>query len=356
MDDSAGLHRPDHAAAVSDELAWLSAAIDARLTAFFADQDAPVALPDPPPLNPATALGDLTIRADLDPAGRLVLALALAPHVDAAVLDPFHVRNTAIGRAFSQFGGHHGADGFHPTIATALFLVAGAATRDRIEAMGLFAPDHPLRRDVGLSLRTGQGAGAAHGAILDLPPHRAVALCSGVAPPPDVAPGFPAQRLTTRLDWSDLVLPDDLMHRLGHIEAWLRHRPVILSDWGLSRQVGGGFKALFHGPPGTGKTLTAALLGKRTGLDVYRIDLSMVVSKYIGETEKNLGLVFDMAAERDWILFFDEADALFGARTTTTTANDRYANQEVSYLLQRIEACESLVLLATNLRTNIDDA
>jgi SpoVK/Ycf46/Vps4 family AAA+-type ATPase len=136
----------------------------------------------------------------------------------------------------------------------------------------------------------------------------------------------------------------------------MQSRDRILTDWGLSKHVGRGYKALFYGPPGTGKTLTATLLGQRTGLDVYRVDLSMVVSKYIGETEKNLGLIFDMAAERDWILFFDEADALFGTRTATSSAHDRYANQEVAYLLQRIEDCESLVILASNLRSNIDDA
>jgi SpoVK/Ycf46/Vps4 family AAA+-type ATPase len=113
---------------------------------------------------------------------------------------------------------------------------------------------------------------------------------------------------------------------------------------------------LFYGPPGTGKTFTASLLGKYSGLDVYRIDLSMVVSKFIGETEKNLANVFNQAEHKNWILFFDEADALFGKRTQTSSSNDRYANQEVSYLLQRIEDFPGVVILATNLKANLDDA
>src|SRR6201991_4144918 len=117
-----------------------------------------------------------------------------------------------------------------------------------------------------------------------------------------------------------------------------------------------GYRALFYGPPGTGKTLTAALLGNEMNKDVYRVDLSMVVSKYIGETEKNLELLFARAEDKGWILFFDEADALFGKRTSVRDAHDKYANQEVSYLLQRIEDFNGLIILATNMKNNIDEA
>ena len=117
-----------------------------------------------------------------------------------------------------------------------------------------------------------------------------------------------------------------------------------------------GYTSLFYGPPGTGKTLSACLLGKLCDCEVYKIDLSMVVSKYIGETEKNLARVFDQAENQRWILFFDEADALFGKRTTVSDSHDRYANQEVSFLLQRIEEFNGVVILASNLKGNIDDA
>ncbi|MGC3939747.1 ATP-binding protein [Roseobacter sp. EG26] len=346
-----------HAVAVEAELAWLSQVIETRLSHFFDATGAAFVMPSPPPLRPGSALRDLVTENRLSVGERLVIALAIAPHVNSAILDPFFVKNAAIDRAFSQFGGQHsGAGGFQPTAETALFLLAGAETSDRIAAMAIFEADRPLRKRAGILLGTAGPETKAFGNLLDISVHRLVALCEGSPPRPDFSPSFPAQRLQTSLEWSDLVLPRDLHYALGHVIAWLENREKILSDWGLHKQFGKGFKALFYGPPGTGKTLTASLLGKRTGMDVYRVDLSMVVSKYIGETEKNLGLVFDMAAEREWILFFDEADALFGARSATSSSNDRYANQEVAYLLQRIEDCESLVILATNLRSNIDDA
>ena len=124
----------------------------------------------------------------------------------------------------------------------------------------------------------------------------------------------------------------------------------------MAKKLKRGYRVLFHGPPGTGKTLTATLLGKHTKREVYRIDLSMVVSKYIGETEKNLEALFNRAEAKDWILFFDEADALFGKRTGVRDAHDKYANQEVSYLLQRVEDFDGLVILASNMKSNIDEA
>ena len=124
----------------------------------------------------------------------------------------------------------------------------------------------------------------------------------------------------------------------------------------LGRHLKKGYRALFHGPPGTGKTLTASLLGKHYEKEVFRVDLSLVVSKYIGETEKNLSHLFAKAETKGWILFFDEADALFGKRSNVKDAHDRYANQEIAYLLQRVENYDGLVILASNLKSNIDEA
>src|SRR6185436_18277436 len=134
----------------------------------------------------------------------------------------------------------------------------------------------------------------------------------------------------------DLVLHPNTFKHIREIENWLLYNDTLW-QWGIGKKLKPGYRALFHGPPGTGKTLTATLLGKYTGRPVFRIDLSRVVSKYIGETEKNLASLFDKAEHKDWILFFDEADALFGKRTEIRDAHDKYANQEVSYLLQRIE-------------------
>jgi hypothetical protein len=222
--------------------------------------------------------------------------------------------------------------------------------------MRLFAPDHPLRARVQLMLDAAPGGGPAMAGVLAIPRDQAALLATGTTIGPDYAADFPARRLTTRMGWDDLVLAPEVLDQIDPVSAWIAGETRILDDWGLRRILTPGYRALFYGPPGTGKTLTAALLGRRAGLAVYRIDLSMVVSKYVGETEKNLAGVFDRAAHGRWILFFDEADALFGTRTSTTSANDRYANQEVAYLLQRIEDCPCVVILATNLRGNIDDA
>jgi SpoVK/Ycf46/Vps4 family AAA+-type ATPase len=158
------------------------------------------------------------------------------------------------------------------------------------------------------------------------------------------------------MNWEDIVLDQQVMSQVNEINAWLDHGATLMNEWGLSSKIKPGYRALFHGPPGTGKTLTATLLGKASGRDVYRIDLSMIVSKYIGETEKNLSRIFDIAQHRNWILFFDEADALFGKRTAANTSNDRHANQQTAYLLQRIEDFPGVVILATNLDANMDDA
>jgi SpoVK/Ycf46/Vps4 family AAA+-type ATPase len=124
----------------------------------------------------------------------------------------------------------------------------------------------------------------------------------------------------------------------------------------LKKRFRKGYRALFYGPPCTGKTLTASLLGSMHNRSVYRIDLSQIVSKYIGETEKNLSRIFDIAENKDWILFFDEAESLFSKRTDVSDSKDKFANQETSYLLQRIEDFDGLIILATNLKPNIDRA
>jgi len=181
-------------------------------------------------------------------------------------------------------------------------------------------------------------------------------LTIGIISKPRFSIDFPAEFIETEMEWEDLVLHPKTMQQIKEIEHWISHNYILLHEWGMKKKIKPGYRALFYGPPGTGKTLTATLLGKYTGKDVYRIDLSRVVSKYIGETEKNLSHLFDKAENKNWILFFDEADALFGKRTDIRDAHDKYANQEVAYLLQRIETFNGLVILATNQRGNIDDA
>ncbi|KQM82332.1 ATP-binding protein [Agromyces sp. Leaf222] len=167
-----------------------------------------------------------------------------------------------------------------------------------------------------------------------------------------------ARRVTPRVGWVDLVLPPITLDALQEIEVRARHREQVLGDWGM-RPGGGrghGVVGLFAGDSGTGKTMSAEVVAGELGLDLYVIDLSSVVDKYIGETEKNLERIFVAAAGTNAVLLFDEADAVFGKRSDVKDSHDRYANVESAYLLQRMETFDGLAILATNLRANIDEA
>jgi hypothetical protein len=167
-----------------------------------------------------------------------------------------------------------------------------------------------------------------------------------------------AERIEPAAAWDDLVLPPAEKSLLREVAAQVAHRAKVYESWGFGTKVtrGLGISALFSGPSGTGKTMAAEVLANELDLDLYRIDLAGVVSKYIGETEKNLRRVFDAAEDSGAILFFDEADALFGKRSEVKDSHDRYANIEVSYLLQRMEAYSGLAVLATNLKSAVDAA
>jgi hypothetical protein len=167
-----------------------------------------------------------------------------------------------------------------------------------------------------------------------------------------------ARKITPRFQWQDIVLPANQTAILRELVATVRQRQRVLNEWGVGQKLAAsaGVTALFAGPPGAGKTMAAEVVALDLGLDLYKIDLAAVVSKYIGETEKNLERIFSEAADSNAILFFDEADAIFGKRSEIKDAHDRYANVEVSYLLQRIEAYDGITILATNLRANLDEA
>lgn len=167
-----------------------------------------------------------------------------------------------------------------------------------------------------------------------------------------------ARKLEPKYRWGDIVLPPDQMAQLTEVCNQARYRHIVYGEWGFDRKLstGKGLNMLFSGPPGTGKTMAAEVIASELQLDLYKVDLSQVVSKYIGETEKNLCQVFQEAQAGSAILFFDEADALFGKRSEVKDAHDRYANIEVGYLLQEMEAYEGIAILATNLRHNLDEA
>ncbi len=170
--------------------------------------------------------------------------------------------------------------------------------------------------------------------------------------------GMLARKIIPRYTWNDLVLPSDRMAQLHEMCSGVRFAPIVFEQWGFDRKLssGKGVNVLFAGAPGTGKTMAAEVLATDLGLDLYKIDLSALVSKYIGETEKNLEKIFREGRTSNAILFFDEADSIFGKRSEVKDSHDRYANMEISYLLQRMEEYDGIVILATNLRKNMDEA
>jgi len=346
------------------DTAWLDALFDRlaelvqRRVGELEKQVSPAPLVEAAVGFPVENLAARLALPDLGLDEAVVVAVALAAELQPHVFDESIVRSLHASGEHARIGGLRGKDSrvFLPTVETAVFLLGARTVAERLAAMALFEPSHRLiRRHVLLLER--HSVGEPPWTALVLPTAEALAaLVPGRPRRVTSGPEFPAERIDTELEWGDLVLDDQTLAQIHELEAWVRHGRTLLDEWGLRRRLRPGYRALFFGPPGTGKTLTASLLGKYTQRDVYRIDLSLVVSKFIGETEKNLARVFARAEDRDWILFFDEADALFGKRTQVRDAHDRYANQEVSYLLQRVESFEGLVILASNFRNNIDDA
>jgi hypothetical protein len=357
------------------ELDWLAALVNVRVERLLRGGDPrqpsgenqtadplpaippPPRRPLPPPDEPLSPWGQLVADPDLkgEPLARLALALLLAAQLRPAALDPLQLLHPALERRFSECGGLLRDGAFEPTGDTLAFLADGGSVAGRLAAVRLLAEEGSLRRRGLLGPLEGDSP-------LRTPLRLAgpwLEWLAGAAPRPEEHPaagGVFTQRLETAMDWSDLVLPSGTLRQLEEIERHLRHHSTLRHDWGMAKRLRPGYRALFHGPPGTGKTLTAALLGERLGLEVRRVDLSRLVSKYIGETEKHLAAVLDRAERRQWLLLFDEADALFGQRGETRDAHDRYANQEIAYLLQRLETFSGVVILATNLPAHLDGA
>ncbi|MBL9020396.1 MAG: ATP-binding protein [Myxococcales bacterium] len=220
-----------------------------------------------------------------------------------------------------------------------------------------------LRDPAGIAARYRVGAGVIHRAVASLDGHDAAQpaddhLDAFLRQIRDVRLADHARRVDRLASWSDLVLPSDIMDSLRELIGRVRHRRTVFEDWGMSRTMSTsrGLTALFQGQPGTGKTLVAGVIARELGLDLYQVDLSKVMSKWIGETERNLSAIFDAAEDGQVILLFDEADSLFAKRTEVRSSNDRYANLEVNYLLQRLDAFEGIAILTTNSGGSIDPA
>jgi AAA+ superfamily predicted ATPase len=286
------------------------------------------------------------------------LLLALAPHVSPNFFQPLIQEFLPQGGEFAEFGGMRTGNhrGLIPTGETALFVLAGNEVAARLTMQRLFSDRHVFHRLSVLQLEAVKDGEPYYSGRLIIGSEWLEKFLGGEMSRPRFSFDFPARLLNTQMTWDDLILHPQTRSQIEMIQIWLEHNAELMKDERLSKKIKPGYRVLFYGPPGTGKTLTATLLGNQFGKEVYRIDLSQVVSKYIGETEKNLEKVFSKAENKDWILFFDEADALFGKRTSVQSSHDRYANQEIAYLLQRLEEFNGLLILASNFKANIDTA
>lgn len=287
-----------------------------------------------------------------------ILSLVLVPHVLPNFLESIIKEVYPEGGDLPELGGVKTENyrGLIPTGQTALYLLAKDDINYRLQIQQLFSPDHWFFKDGILLLEDVKEGEPIMSGKLILSKEMVHLLCYGEALKPKFGTNFPAKEVSTFMEWEDLIVNEAVHTQITQIKLWIKHQKTLLQEWDMKKHILPGFRTLFYGPSGTGKTLTATLLGKEFNRPVYRIDLSQVVSKYIGETEQNLEKIFNLAEHKEWILLFDEADALFGKRTSTKSSNDRYANQEVSYLLQRVERFNGLVILTSNFKNNIDDA
>lgn len=316
-------------------------------------------LPDYKLNDDGRSFSTFVLNNKLTKQGLIALLLALSPHAYPDLLGDLISTFMPKGGSLAIFGGDKGNNqrDFIPTGDTLLFLLCGSdpelrwVTKDILLSKSSFLiKEHIISLEsTSNSESDTSGRLVIHKEFIDLFLHNKKWI-------PDYGSEFPAQRLETKMEWDDLILPEKTIQELELIKMWINHNSELEKDAKLGRKLTKGWRVLFHGLSGTGKTMTAALIGKEFGMEVFRVDLSQVVSKYIGETEKNLSMLFDTGENRNYILFCDEADALFGKRSNISSAHDRYANQEVSYLLQRIENYNGLVILATNFKGNLDQA
>jgi AAA+ superfamily predicted ATPase len=344
---------------LESELSWFATLLNARIKRYLTpDAAGDGDNPAPPDMRESdSAYASFVAHYQLTYAERCAVLLALTPHIRPRLLDIFFIKNKTFDRKFTEFGGIFGGPNgdFTPTGETLAFILGGDDLAVRFSLSDLFDGEHFFAKHNILRALPENGEPVMK-APLRLSDETLCHFTTGEPRRPDFGAHFPARFIQTPLEWDDLVLQSGTRKQIEEIKTWVEHGQTLMDDWGMAKKLRPGYRCLFYGPPGTGKTMTACLLGKATGRDVYKIDLSLIVSKYIGETEKNLGRVFDQAQNKGWILFFDEADALFGKRSETKDAHDRYANQEVSFLLQRIESFDGIAILASNQRANMDDA
>lgn len=300
-------------------------------------------------------LGDYISEKNLTHQEVIILLMALLPRLDPSLLKRIYLEfpNSSL---FDFCALNDNGRLFYPTIQLVQYILGGDNISERLKALDYFGSDSVLIKEELIAFSSSAQDHTPMNSQISVHQEAFNTIIFGAELLPKMSNDFPAEQIQTSRSWTDLILPQTTLDELQSIEAWYNSGKILMEDWGMRKKLKPGFRVLFYGDPGTGKTLAASLLGKYTKRPVFRVDVSMLVSKYIGETEKQLAKLFDKAENKNWILFFDEADAIFGKRTSVKDAHDKYANQEVSYLLQRIETFSGLIILASNFKNNMDKA
>lgn len=313
-------------------------------------------LPVPELTQASGAYAALIKQYDLTPTDRLVLILGLLPHLQPDVLDQWV---KTLKDNVSKLPGNIGIayPHFLPTGKTALFLLAGLDYQKQLYYQTqLFSPTHPFIQQNILTLGPVPEGEPKINGTLTLSPEYLHWLTTSERYRPVFSQDFPAEQLTTQQTWEDYVLPSRTQTQVEELLDWVAHFHELRQNPAFAKD-NKGYKCLLTGPPGTGKTLLGRLLTQKTSREVWRLDMSQLVSKFVGETSKNIQKVFDTARHYDHILFCDEGEGLFSNRTQNAgTAQDTYVNQDVGYLLQAIEEYPGILLVATNNLNNMDDA
>ncbi len=328
------------------EIYWFNKVLDTRLKLYFHQESEVKSIYDikAPNLEEDQSLySQMLQHYGFGVPERLILLLAMMPQLKPDVLDVFLLQNKVYNRPYTEFGGVIGEShrGFLPTGETIMFLLTGGNLTERLRALPLLSGSHPLQSHFILEWGEGKPGEPPLSRTVSISEEYLAYFLGEEYYQPPFSAHFPARLLTTDMKWDDLVLDKQVHAELDLVRSWLDRQ----EDLAANKRIQPGYSALFYGASGTGKTLTASLLAEEAGKELYRINLAQVVSKYIGETEKNLNRLFDRAEQNDWVLFFDEADALFGKRTDVNDADHRYANQEVSYIFDCIHNFKGLCIV-----------
>lgn len=340
------------------ELEWFSQVLQERLKIYFqgeGEHQSIYEIPVPEYPDDESIYASILRHYQMTAAERLVLLLALTPYIKPQLLDIFFTRNSTNNRRFTEFGGIAKSDGggFKPTIETALFLLGENKLSIRFRLMSIFDRDHFFYRQNILQFATSAEESLLE-SRLDVSKAFLNRFIYGKEYEPSFSTNFPVKKLETELGWQDLVLTRNSLQELQSIQTWIEQGDMIREEWGLKKNVKAGYSAFFYGAPGTGKSLTSAVLGKHIGRSVYAIDLSALATKYIGETEKNLVKLFKQADQYQWILFFDEADALFGKRGDVKEVQHSNVHPILADLFYLMAEFPGVAILSSNSEMKVD--